>query len=49
MYQSGYNIDNWLDKEISQDDQRKFISNFVNKNKQLFTQAEAKLASKIYE
>lgn len=49
MYQNGYNINDWLYKGINQDDQRKFISNFVSKNKQLFTQAEVKLASKIYE
>lgn len=49
MYQNGYNIEDWLYKGINQDDQRKFISSFVNKNKQLFTQAEVKLASKIYE
>ena len=49
MYQSGYNINNWLDKEINQDDQRKFISSFVSKNKHLFSQVEIKLASKINE
>lgn len=47
MYQSGYNIDNWLNRDIDQQEQKDYISNFVSKNPTLFTKAESKMAQKI--
>lgn len=46
-YQNGYNINNWLNKQLNQEDQRKFISEFVSKNNYSFTKTEIKTASKI--
>lgn len=49
MYQSGYNINNWLDRRIDQQEQRGYICDFVSKNPRLFTKTENSMAKKINE
>jgi len=46
-YQNGYNINDWLDRQIDQKEQREYIVNFVSKNPTLFTKTEIKTVKRI--
>lgn len=47
MYQSGYNINSWLDRRIDQQEQKEYICNYVSKNPRLFTKVENTMAKKL--
>ena len=47
MYKSGYNINNWLSRDIDQQEQRHYICSFVSKNANLFTKAENNMVKKL--
>jgi len=47
MYKSGYNITNWLNRDIDQNKQRDYIHNFVSKNSHLFNKTDKKMAQKL--
>jgi len=46
-YQNGYNINNWLDRQIDQKEQREYIVKFVSDNYSLFTKTEIKIVNRI--
>lgn len=47
MYQSGYNINDWLSRDIDQQEQRDYIWNFVSRNPNLFTKTENNMVKKL--
>jgi hypothetical protein len=47
MYKTGYNINNWLNRQISQEEQRDYIYNFVSKNSNLFNKVESEMSQKL--